>query len=326
MFTIGNPNAFCIQNTFYLDGSGGSATSDPRLRRCGWGSVVVDCQDLLCPELISGRFGALPESQQTVPRAELYAAVYTLEHCTADRIVLMSDCKYFVDNAGLPKEHSVYGVNGDLWERYFDACAPKQSVEAIKVAAHGELEQLVSGSIRWEDYIGNSYADKLAGEGAARAALPDSIISLYAMTDAIAWKVQARLVEIVCAAPTKEQDSVEARAHAQLKEQRLARAREALEADVESQDPVVDIEALELDLGPPEIPAKFGEARSSALHHSHRLQHKRGVTWCSVCGAYGTTRGRKLLQPCQPPTATGVAQLCRIRRGLTPHNSVKWTS
>ena len=143
------------------------------------------------------------------------------------------------------------------------------------------------------------------------------------MTDAIAWKVQSRLVEIVCAAPTKAQDAEDASAFAQLKKQRLASA--ALEAESAPQEQVVDIEALEQDLGPPEIPLKFGAGRSTTIHHTHRLERKRGVIWCKTCGAYGTTRGRKLLLPCRPPTATGLAQLSRVRRGLTPHNSVDWT-
>ena len=119
------------------------------------------------------------------------------------------------------------------------------------------------------------------------------------MIDALAWKVQSRLVEIVCASPTKEQDSVDAKAYAQLKEQRLASA--ALAAESAPQEHVVDIEALEMDFGPPEIPVKFGAARSSAIHPNHTLDHKRGVVWCKVCGAYGTTRGRNCCCPANRP-------------------------
>ena len=51
-----------------IDGSGGQAT-EVRLRRVGWGVVVMDAEDVF----VAGWFGALAGAKQTVPRAELQA-------------------------------------------------------------------------------------------------------------------------------------------------------------------------------------------------------------------------------------------------------------
>ena len=64
---------------FYLDGSGGTRTRDPRSRRCGWAAAAIDFNGPQ-PCLAAALWGPLPGSQgaQKVPRAELHAAVTLL--------------------------------------------------------------------------------------------------------------------------------------------------------------------------------------------------------------------------------------------------------
>ena len=72
------------------------------------------------PTLAAGHFGALPGITQTVPRAELFAAVHALEISEMDEITPFGDCKYFVDYSA--KHHSLFrsAGNGDLWDKYIE--------------------------------------------------------------------------------------------------------------------------------------------------------------------------------------------------------------
>ena len=62
---------------FYLGGSGDLHSSRKELRRCGWGAAVIS--DDAVPSFVAGYCGTLPHAPQTVPRAELFAAIAVLE-------------------------------------------------------------------------------------------------------------------------------------------------------------------------------------------------------------------------------------------------------
>ena len=114
----GDFDNFKLADKFYLDGSGGARSSDKRLRRCGWGAVVADLSNINNPLVVAAAFGPLPGPDHTVPRSELYAAVFAMEATDAAEIWLVSDSKYFVDHANAPASRNLFGRNGDLWERY----------------------------------------------------------------------------------------------------------------------------------------------------------------------------------------------------------------
>ena len=168
--------------------------------------------------------------------------------------------------------------------------------------------------------------DKLANEGARRAALPASIIMEYQATDSLTWQGQSGLTCIVCEGPTRERDHADAIAHkAERRRATLLLESQKADGEVQACDLLDPVAQFEQELGPPEIPERLGGARSQPLHLSHSLVHKRGVIWCSVCGAYAVTRGRKLLKECRGRSKFGDVALERTRKGLTPHNSVSWT-
>ena len=52
----------------FLDGTGGPFSSDPVLRRCGWGVAVLDFADVFAPSLVFGRGGGLPGRQTHCPQ------------------------------------------------------------------------------------------------------------------------------------------------------------------------------------------------------------------------------------------------------------------
>ena len=49
---------YCLH--VFLDGTGGSFTSDPVLRRCGWGVAVLDFTVVSSPSMVFWRSGGLP--------------------------------------------------------------------------------------------------------------------------------------------------------------------------------------------------------------------------------------------------------------------------
>ena len=121
-YQVGNPDEdFFRESVFYLDGSGGSRSSDKRLRRCGWAAITTDFSEPAAPELKAGFFGKLAGQEQTVPRSELYAAVFVLEQTEEREVKLLSDSKYFVDLIKARRSKSIAGSNADLWERYWQA-------------------------------------------------------------------------------------------------------------------------------------------------------------------------------------------------------------
>ena len=280
---------------------------------------MVDFEDLSCPTLEVGRFGPLPGSIHTVPRAELYAALYALQNSRKADVRLVSDSKYFVDSTSKHLNELILTGNGELWEEYFKEAEKKDSVTVIKVKAHGSDEQLISGTTSWRDYAGNAYADLLAIEGAVRAALPAAILLEVDYMDQMAFKVQQRLIAVVCASDTREQDKKDAAAH------KRKRDEEYLQRSQEENLEAQRIAELERDLGPVEVPMRLGGAKSSLIHDSHRVTAHRGILWCETCGAYASSRGRGLLHNCLGfPTETGREVLRRVRLGLTPHYSVSY--
>ena len=137
----------------------------------------------------------------------------------------------------------------------------------------------------------------------------------------MAWQVQGRLVAIITAGTTRAKDRVDAISHRQ-KRKAAAVARAAQESQEQSQ---AQLDDLERQLGPREVPLRLGGDKSTEIHISHQVTACRGLFWCSICGAYASSRGRGLLKPCLGfKTMTGKACMERVARGLTPHWSVKF--
>ncbi len=326
----GDYHQFCTSTKFYLDGSGGARTKDSRLRRCGWGAIVLDFSEPSAPTAVAGCCGGLPSMPQTVPRSELYAAIFVVENCICPdkKLWLLSDCKYFVQSAAKGRDHCIYGQHADLWLRYWDACEAKDlQIRITKVKAHSSVDDVKLGQISLEDFAGNTYADKFANAGAEAVQIPDGKLTAYDNVDALTWKIQSRLAAIITAAPTKEANRAEVELMKAAKQELKAARAEATRMSSDAQNAGLE----QLSDGPkkgerdPLTALHLGGQRSTEVHPSHKLGHKRGIYWCWACGKYGTSRGRSLLKSCHgAANATGKAVLSRIRRGMTPHASVEW--
>ena len=157
--------------------------------------------------------------------------------------------------------------------------------------------------------------------------------------DALSYSIQARLAAIVCAHPTRDADQRDAAAHKKRKQEAselqdkdpeiltCAEVEEDEIPDGSEREATRDEELYDMQDSRTVFSLVSGEAADQSslrFDPSHRIRHRNGVWWCEVCGHFATKRGRKLMEKCAPPTKTGKANLSRIERGLTPHNSVRW--
>ena len=118
----------------FTDGSGGTETKDPRLRRCGYGVAWVLANGGMLNTL-GGRAGILHGKIQSVARAELLAAVVALELCAnaTQRVIIWTDCMFVVNGfaRGRRRRHLTHA---DLWERFWkahDAISPPVLVHKV---------------------------------------------------------------------------------------------------------------------------------------------------------------------------------------------------
>ena len=169
----------------FTDGSGGDHSADPRLRRCGWGFVV------LAPPLGWGSdgevdlevegmddeevhvefegFGALAGPVQKVGRAELEAAI-RLFTITAGPLSLYTDYKAMVTGFEGGPTKTMQSRMADMWESFWAALDARPGgrahVAVLKVKAHAPEEQ--ARQERWTRlWHGNRLADLRASRGAA---------------------------------------------------------------------------------------------------------------------------------------------------------------
>ena len=98
-----------------LDGTGSQLSSDPVLRRCGWGVAVLDFTDVFAPSMVFGRRGGLPGVKQTVPRSEIHAGIIAPRKTP---LVMISDTENLLSTAQKGRPHPV-GQCRDLFHQYW---------------------------------------------------------------------------------------------------------------------------------------------------------------------------------------------------------------
>ena len=122
------------------DGSGGTHTADPRLRRVGWSWCLLgpDHQVTLWAR------GGLAGPRQTVPRSEIYALLHLATHTDGD-ILVYSDCKNAVDtyrNLQHGWKPDSLTANGDLWGQLALGLADRKGTSTVcKVHSHMTLAE-----------------------------------------------------------------------------------------------------------------------------------------------------------------------------------------
>lgn len=202
----------CGGGSLYTDGSGGSSRHIPKaLRRVGAGAVSFQT------ETIEGKPAGLQQNnfaltassvpgKQTVPRAELFAAIAGVEgQCwqTDDQSfsAWTVDAKYVSE--GWARKDTTRkssfgrsfgaGANTDLWQA-IEAPGVEARLPAPKwVKSHCTLEDVCAGKLSFEDYFGNGMADVAAGVAADFVAVPDQIAKVATRELRIAFLVAIRI-------------------------------------------------------------------------------------------------------------------------------------
>ena len=150
------------------DGSGGKQSSDPRLRRCGWGAVISTLASE--GEDILGHASGGLEGKQTVPRAELTALRWVAWRTSGD-IEIAVDAAYVVKGFKRGPKH-VHGSNADAWRDLWEAVAEREGTITLKwTKSHPTMHdfELYEDTPWWQFQL-NAWVDGLA-EAAADAQL-----------------------------------------------------------------------------------------------------------------------------------------------------------
>ena len=193
-FIHGPPDGFQRLELFYSDGSGGAHSKDPMLRRCGWGFVGMDHY---AP--VVGKGGGLPGFKQTVPRAELYAVIALLRLRPPGSFTRIGvDCKYIVTGCLRSPALVASKDNADLWEEYFLLISNKSlEVQIFKIfRSHCGLEDIASGRISVQDFLGNTCADAFARRGADAWAYPWDLEQIVRSLRGSTWRIGLRIATV----------------------------------------------------------------------------------------------------------------------------------
>ena len=182
----------------FTDGSGGTETKDPRLRRCGYGVAWVSANGGML-NTQGSRAGILHGKVPSVARAELLAAVVALELCAnaTQQVIIWTDCMFVVNvfARGRRRRHLSHA---DLWLKFWkahDAINPPVLVHKVWMS-HVTTAEITVGIISPLEAYGNEAADKLAARGALRNALSMEYVATSRNTDSRVRLVQIRLIEI----------------------------------------------------------------------------------------------------------------------------------
>ena len=178
----------------FTDGSGGSRCGPKWVQKVGaaaWGCQFENHKVQSITVRASGVKG-----KQSVPRAELTAAILGLEFCKAG---IESDCKYVVNGSNLLMHRLeedmevtdcklLQGTNVDLWMNLKEVIARRGYTHVEKVKAHADIEMVANGEITIQEFIGNHIADIIAKAAAKAAACPRPDVRCLATYYPESWR------------------------------------------------------------------------------------------------------------------------------------------
>ena len=335
----------------FTDGSGGKYTKDKRLRRCGWGWIVLSHPregEFLCHQ---GGFGTLEGWSQTVPRAELRAAIEAVAG-TVGPVDIFTDCGMLVRGAARPMSQWCDGANCDLWlELYTAVSNHRGSVDFIKVKAHDDGTLMRQGRQSPFAFFGNCLVDRLASQGAQQHELPEGWAATVGLVDAKARVVQERLLHIslacteynelpgkISVSRSSTRGSFPSLNRARKLGHDLQRISKGKCCCTRCRRPVTKhklaqfllegrCDPVELQSRPATVPLGTTVAAGGlAIHPSHNSVRFRQFFWCWTCGAFAQRKPVLLAEPCRGKKLRAAARhvLRRLRRGETPQKQFVW--
>ena len=308
------------------DGSGGANSQDPRLRRCGWGFVVLGSDESV---IAQGR-GPLPGWRQTVPLAELTAVQAAVLSTTNEALTVYLDNVSVVKGIlrGPSRRHA---RNAYRW-RVFWECVGDRRIIPIKIKSHttrADAEAAGTSGLAWQ---ANRLADELAETAATEAQLPQSALDAVKEVDTEASQVLEHLCTVAHAVAAQApklygpSSRFARRAEATFRAKaRKTATDEALRVTAHrwcgdtrrclacllrpsQQQPLLEF------LGTP------CSRRPHQIHSTHKPACHRGLWYCEVCGANGHKTFSSLARKCEKPGEHGKRTLKCIREDRLPQH------
>ena len=194
---------------FHTDGAGGKWGSDRRRRRCGWGATrIADGTGSFT--LGAGAFGGLPGPKQTVPLAELHAAMQVIRLAvgafeaggSALGLDIRVDAAYVVKGF-LKQRTGIHSYNQQAWLQFWHwrSLYPGPVTVTRIWKSHATELDVAAGCIPPLDLFGNFVADSLADRGARLIQISAEQAARVAKVDGEASLVINRLLAAAaCAA------------------------------------------------------------------------------------------------------------------------------
>ena len=330
------------------DGSGGIFSSDPRVRRVGWGAVIGTRPQN--GRVIQGWAMGTLEGLQTVPRAELRALVWIASMTDGD-IEIAVDASYVVKGYEKGERH-LHLNHQDLWGQLWAAVDHRVgSIRLVWTKSHPSAAYLSKHPEvpEWQYHM-NAWADAFA-DRAAEIGLLDlgqSVVRDIRSTDIKANNIMKRLVAATKAwqdfatairewleeagaqfePPTNK---TPAKRRAQLLETaitdschvierhgRALRCKECMTGVKAGATMLCKLSWAETPCTPAIDHRYVPQLKGVGVHASHSPMMYRGVIYCAKCGGWKVRKSAKLIELCQSPTAGGKALLRAIEKGRLP--------
>ena len=187
--------------TIYTDGSGGSATHDPRMRRCGWAWVIVQIgqDDPIYWE--NGHLHTSSQKKQTVPNAEMQAIhqvlIAILDSPEVTEADIYPDCQLVVTGHTRGPKWTQTTKQADrwapIWATYQELTEKGITIRIHKVNAH----ETDLTKVTREHQHGNNVADGAAKSAAYHHDLPALERRAIANMDAQAYLIRKRMIPCI---------------------------------------------------------------------------------------------------------------------------------
>ena len=331
--------------TYYGDGSGGSFSSFPTIRRCGVGLVKVHHDGSKHFEVSMN----LPGGVQTVPRSEYFALYYLLTMANEHSVIeFVTDHKplYKLFLAGVRVARQC--VNHDLMLPIFHMVQAKHLSLIVRwMPAHKDQDGPLPLGVSAIDVRANEWADIQAKAGAHRACVDLNISAPIIFYTSLVKRIQNRLIAIITHLPHRTvhpkikhvptpKEKIEAliqrSTHVSfVQADRIICARCASSIPLSNYNKCLhflasDCSSIGSDADRPvPLPVDLVHIGKLDIHVSHKLQIFKGIIYCDKCGVI--TQSKKLgnlASVCCPPTTYGNKNLNRLRKGNLPINVNSW--
>ena len=336
------------------DGSGGRHGKDSRLRRAGWGAVILRAQRGIAPSALAeatfAAIGSAPVAgpHQSVNLAELLAFRHVLEctqHLSSLRLLYVLDSKYV--SRGMAKLWRGRWPRTCVheWKKVRDLIQGREVV-LERISSHETAQSALELGASPVAFFLNSVADVVAGQAAARAQLSDASLASVEWGDCIAAAIRNRLAATFLASvdadprlakpppkpPRQRIPLSEMLVSSQHSMSRCGRRYEcsrcgtsvahgSIRKFLRSECVPLCARADGRQLVPWKARVVVGH-RSIDASHATLFDQSLQIFFCSACGATGSEHVRLLARPCRGfVSRAGKQALARIQKGLLPSSS-----